>query len=67
MVNVLTTAAGAGLPPASDSQCEVPAPAQELGPRCRIVQLREAIEAGEYRISAAELADALLRAARRAN
>jgi anti-sigma28 factor (negative regulator of flagellin synthesis) len=33
----------------------------------RVRQLREAIEGGQYRISAGDLADALLRAARQAN
>jgi anti-sigma28 factor (negative regulator of flagellin synthesis) len=35
--------------------------------RQRILQLRESIESGDYRVSAAELADALTRAARRTN
>jgi anti-sigma28 factor (negative regulator of flagellin synthesis) len=33
----------------------------------RIQKLREAIEGGQYRVCSAELADALLRAARQAN
>ena len=40
-------------------------PAQER--RRRIVRLREAIQRDEYRVSACELADAILRAAHRAN
>ena len=33
----------------------------------RLVKIREAIQSGDYRVSAADLADSLLRCARRAN
>ena len=68
MVNFVTSAEDA-IPRSTNKvvlDTPVPGAAREL--RCqRVRQIREAIENGQYRISAAELADALLRAARRAN
>jgi len=67
MVDVLTTTTGV-LPSTNEPHIEVSAATHNMQPRRqRIARLREAIEAGEYRISAADLADALLRALRRAN
>jgi anti-sigma28 factor (negative regulator of flagellin synthesis) len=76
MVNFATTAAGAIPPVANEIANEVAnevvpnAPPADLEGKLRlqrIRQLREAIESGQYCVAASELADALLRAARRAN
>jgi len=68
MVNLGTSAADS-IPPSAN---EVVVESQVLGAeraarRQRIQHLRETIETGQYCISAGDLADALLRAARRAN
>ena len=66
MVNFGTSAAGSIPPSANEVVLEASAPGAQHEPRRhRIQQLREAIESGQYRVSAADLADALLRTARR--
>jgi len=68
MVDILATVSGAVRPSANDAELEVGTRVHRTQPRQqRIAQLREAIEAGEYRVSAADLADALLRIVRQAN
>jgi len=68
MVDILATTDGALPPSADDSTLQVAASPRQMQPRRqRIALLREAIEAGEYRISAADLADSLLRVTRQAN
>ena len=68
MVNFGTSAVGS-IPGAANDVIFEAAPTgvkRHLRPQ-RIHQLREAIESGQYRVSAGDLADALLRAARQAN
>ena len=68
MVDVTTLEAIAAPLPANDTANQaVPEPSTEHNRRERILALRDAIERGEYRVSAAELADAIQRTARRAN
>ena len=68
MVNSATLATGSIPPSANEVVLEVSAQAaQHEARRNRIQQLREAIEGGQYRVSAGDLADALLRCARQAN
>jgi anti-sigma28 factor (negative regulator of flagellin synthesis) len=68
MVNFGTSAAGSIPPSANEVVLEVSANgAHHDARRQRIHQLREAIEGGQYCVSAADLADAILRAARQAN
>lgn len=68
MVNFATSAAAAIPRSAREVVLEARVPSAERGlRRLRIQQLREAIESGQYRVSASELADAFLRSARRAN
>lgn len=67
MVNLGTSAAGS-IPPSANEACEASAvTTQNDSRRQRIQQLRESIESGQYRVSAHNLADALIRAARQAN
>jgi anti-sigma28 factor (negative regulator of flagellin synthesis) len=68
MVNFETSDA-ASIPPSADEVVfEAPAPGTHGEPRRhRIQQLREAIENGRYRVSASDVADAILRVAREAN
>ena len=67
MVNLGTSATGS-IPLSANEACEVSAGGtQNESRRQRIQQLRESIEGGQYRVSAHDLADALFRAARRAN
>jgi anti-sigma28 factor (negative regulator of flagellin synthesis) len=68
MVNFATSAA-ASIPPAANEvviKVSAPSVGRETR-RHRIQRLREAIESGQYRIPAGDLADAILRAARHAN
>jgi anti-sigma28 factor (negative regulator of flagellin synthesis) len=68
MVNFATPAAGSIPPSANVVAIDASAPsAGREGRRQRIQQLREAIGNGHYRVSADDLADAILRAARQAN
>jgi anti-sigma28 factor (negative regulator of flagellin synthesis) len=68
MVNFGTRTAGAIPPSANEVVLEISAHSvQYEARRHRIQQLREAVEAGQYRVSASELADALLRSTRQAN
>ena len=68
MVNSATLATGSIPPSATEVVLERPVPKAERElRRRRIQQLREAIESGQYRVSAGDLADALLRCARQAN
>ncbi len=74
MVDVTTSEAIAVRLPANDTTVdpgntalETPGARKQAQRRERIVLLREAIERGEYRVSAAKLADAILRTRRRAN
>jgi anti-sigma28 factor (negative regulator of flagellin synthesis) len=68
MVNFGTSAAASIPPSANEVVLEASAPTTRREPRrLRVRQLREAIEGGEYRVSAGDLADAILRAARQAN
>lgn len=73
MVDVTTSEAIAVQLPANDTVTHTvleprnPESRKDDQRRQRILALREAIERGEYRISAFELAGAILRAARRAN
>jgi flagellar biosynthesis anti-sigma factor FlgM len=68
MVNFGTSVAGSIPPSANEVVLEASAPgAGREVRRQRIQQLREAIEGGQYRVSADDLADALLRSARQAN
>ena len=68
MVNFGTSAAGSIPPSANEVVFEAPAfHAQAEFRRQRIRQLRDAIEGGPYHVSAGDLADAILRAARHAN
>ena len=68
MVNSGTSAAGSMPPSANEVVLAAPAPGAQREPRRhRIQRLREAIESGQYRVSAGDLADVLLRAARQAN
>lgn len=68
MVNFGTSAAASIPPSANEVVFAAPAPGAQHEPRRRrIQQLREAIESGQYRVSADDLADALLRTARQAN
>lgn len=73
MVDVTTLEAIALQLPANDTVSDSvlePRPKHSLNEaqrRERIYLLREAIEGGEYRVSASELAGAILRTARRAN
>lgn len=66
MVNFETSATGSIPPSADEFVLEVPGCERKLRQQ-RIQRLRERIESGQYRISAADLADAILRAARQAN
>jgi hypothetical protein len=69
-IETLATAASASLPlnePACDPRSVVRRQGTRTDRRHRVLRLREAIESGDYRVSAPELADALLRAARQAN
>ena len=68
MVNFGTSAAGSIPRAANEVVAEVSARGglHESRPQ-RIHQLREVIESGQYRVAAADLADALLRAAHQAN
>jgi anti-sigma28 factor (negative regulator of flagellin synthesis) len=68
MVNFGTSAAGSIPRAANDVIFEAAARGVErhLRPQ-RIDKLREVIESGQYRVSAADLADSLLRLARQAN
>ena len=67
MVNFGTSAA-ASIPPSANEVVLEAAAAERLeSRRLRIRELREAIEGGEYRVSAGDLADAILRAARHSN
>ena len=68
MVNLGTLAAGSIPPSANEVVVESQSPgAGRMARRERIQRLREAIEHGQYCISAGDLADALLRLARQAN
>ncbi len=68
MVNFGTSAAGAIPPSANGVVLEVSAHSvQHEARRQRIQQLRDAVEGGHYYVAAADLADAILRAAREAN
>jgi anti-sigma28 factor (negative regulator of flagellin synthesis) len=68
MVNFGTSAAGSIPLSANEVVAEVSARSGlQESRRQRIQQLREAIEGGHYRVSACDLADALLRASRQAN
>jgi anti-sigma28 factor (negative regulator of flagellin synthesis) len=66
MVNFATSIGGSVPPSANEVVLKTPSPSGELR-RQRIQQLREAIESGQYRVSARDVADALLRAARQTN
>ena len=68
MEHLVTPPAGSAVTTLTDVVLEAPSPcaAQEQRQR-RILQLRDAIESGDYRVAASDLADALLRVARRAN
>ena len=68
MVNFGTSAAGSIPPSANEAVVEASAPsAGRAARRQRIQRLREAVESGQYCVSAGDLADALLRSARQAN
>lgn len=68
MVNFATSAAGSIPPSTNEVILEAPAPGEERElHRLRIRHLRDAIESGQYRVSAGDLADAILRSARQAN
>lgn len=67
MVHLVTSPAAAVIAAVTDVVVGVPSPSIQ---RCRhqqIAELRDAIRTGEYQVAAADLADALLAAARRAN
>lgn len=66
-MDVTTLDATASQLPANDTVLEAPRLTNREQRRRRILELREAIEAGEYRVSSSELADAIFRAANRAN
>jgi len=68
MEHLVTSANGLPNRNLTDVVVEAPLSAAEPGHRTRrIAELREAIQAGDYAVSSAHLADAMLRAARRAN
>lgn len=68
MVNSGTSAAGSIPLSVNEVVLETRASGTQHEPRRhRIQQLREGIESGQYRVSAGDLADALLRTARQAN
>jgi flagellar biosynthesis anti-sigma factor FlgM len=68
MVNFGTSTAASLPPSAKEVVLATPALSAQHEPReHRIQQLREAIEGGQYRVSAGDLADAILRASRQAN
>ncbi len=76
MEHVVTSAAATAATSIAEVVGEPPAPTPERTPtreqdrqqrRRRLIELREAIQRGEYRVSASHVADALIRAARRAN
>jgi anti-sigma28 factor (negative regulator of flagellin synthesis) len=68
MVNFGTSTAASIPPSAKEVVLATPALSAQHGPRGRrIQQLREAIEGGQYRVSAGDLADAILRVSRQAN
>ena len=67
MVHVETLLPGAVVSAVSDVVGKAPLPAPHKANReRRIFELRDVIQAGEYHVSAADLADALLASARRA-
>ena len=68
MVNFATSTAGSIPHSANEAALETSVPSTERELRYqRIQQLRDAIGSRQYSVSAGELADALLRAARRTN
>lgn len=68
MVNFGTSAAASIPPSANEVLVEASAPGSErVARRERIQQLRDAIESGQYSVSAGNVADALLRSGRKAN
>ena len=68
MADVTTLEAIASQLPANDTVSDTASePCNEAQRRQRILALREAIERGEYLVSASQLADAFLRTRRRAN
>ena len=68
MEHLVTPAAATAQPTPTEAAPSIPPLSREPGERRqRILQLREAIENGEYRVAAADLADALLRFVRRSN
>lgn len=68
MVNFATQATGSIPPSANEVVLEAPASGVQAELRGqRLKRLREAIQSGQYNVAATDLADALLRAARRAN
>lgn len=68
MEHLVTSAAAAAQPNRTEVAASIPPSSPEVEQRSqRILQLREAIESGEYRICAGDLADALLRFVRRSN
>jgi anti-sigma28 factor (negative regulator of flagellin synthesis) len=67
MVNFATSALGSIPPSANEVVLEAPACSAHEARRHRIQQLREAIEGGQYRVAAGDLADAILRVSRQAN
>jgi len=66
MVDVTTSGEIAVQLPANDTGLDKSARTQH-DRRSRVVDLREAIERGDYRVAASNLADAMLRLARRVN
>lgn len=67
MVDVTTLEATAVQLPANDTVLAPPAIITRQERRRRILALRDGIASGEYRVAACDLADAMLRACRRAN
>lgn len=68
MEHLVTAAAATPQPNPTEVAAPIPPSSPHSEERAaRIVRLREAIENGEYRVRAGDLADALLRFARRAN
>jgi anti-sigma28 factor (negative regulator of flagellin synthesis) len=71
MEHLVTSAAATAQPNPTEVAAPIPRsspdPEQRHQRHRRILQLREAIESGEYRVCADDLADALLRSLRHSN
>lgn len=68
MEHLVTSAEAIAQPNPTEVAASIPPSSPEVEQRSqRILQLREAIENGEYRVCAGDLAEALLRFVRRSN